>query len=39
MTGQHDFIGKLFSVFMDMDGMVGPDFEKGLKALKERARE
>jgi uncharacterized protein YndB with AHSA1/START domain len=39
MTGQHDFIGKLFSVFMDMDGMVGPDFEKGLKALKERARD
>jgi len=39
MTGQHDFIGKLFAVFMDMDGMVGPDFEKGLTALKERARD
>ena len=39
MSGQHDFVGKLFAVFMDMDGMVGPDFEKGLKALKERSRE
>jgi uncharacterized protein YndB with AHSA1/START domain len=39
MSGEHDFVGKLFAVFMDMDGMVGPDFEKGLKALKERARD
>jgi hypothetical protein len=39
MSGTHDFVGKLFAVFMDMDGMVGPDFEKGLKALKERSRE
>ena len=39
MSGQHDFVGKLFAVFMDMDGMVGPDFEKGLKALKEQSRE
>jgi hypothetical protein len=39
MSGEHDFVGKLFAVFMDMDGMVGPDFEKGLEALKERARE
>ncbi len=39
MSGEHDFVGKLFAVFMDMDGMVGPDFEKGLAALKERSRE
>jgi hypothetical protein len=39
MSGEHDLVGKLFAVFMDMDGMVGPDFEKGLKALKERSRE
>ena len=34
MTGEHDFVGKLFAVFMDMDKMVGPDFEKGLNSLK-----
>ncbi len=34
MSGTHDFVGKLFAVFMDMDKMVGPDFEKGLAALK-----
>jgi hypothetical protein len=34
MTGDRDFVGKLFGVFMDMDAMVGPDFEKGLAALK-----
>jgi hypothetical protein len=39
MSGKYDFVGKLFAVFMDMDGMVGPDFEKGLQALKERSRE
>ena len=36
MSGQHDFVGKLFAVFMDMDKMVGPDFEKGLNSLKEQ---
>jgi hypothetical protein len=34
MTGDHDFVGKLFAVFMNMDQAVGPDFEKGLAALK-----
>ena len=34
MSGTHDFVGKLFAIFMDMDKMVGPDFEKGLAALK-----
>jgi hypothetical protein len=37
MSGDRDFVGKLFGVFMDMDGMVGPDFEKGLAALKKLA--
>jgi hypothetical protein len=39
MTGERDFIGKLFGLFMDMDKMVGPDFEKGLKTLKEQVEE
>lgn len=34
MFGEHGFVGKLFSVFMDMDAMVGPDFEKGLGQMK-----
>ncbi len=34
MSGKYDFIGKLFAVFMNMDKAVGPDFEKGLSALK-----
>jgi hypothetical protein len=34
MSGERDFVGKLFGLFMDMDKMVGPDFEKGLQALK-----
>jgi hypothetical protein len=37
MSGENDFVGKLFTVFMDMDKMVGPDFEKGLAALKAQA--
>jgi hypothetical protein len=34
MEGNNDFIGKAFSVFMDMDGMIGKDFEKGLASMK-----
>ncbi len=34
MTGQHNFVGKLFSLFMSMDKMVGKDFEKGLAGIK-----
>jgi hypothetical protein len=34
MEGENDFMGKAFSLFMDMDKMVGADFEKGLAALK-----
>ncbi|MBK8012311.1 MAG: SRPBCC family protein [Deltaproteobacteria bacterium] len=33
MTGHNDFMGKLMSVMMDMDEMVGGDFERGLEAL------
>jgi hypothetical protein len=39
MTGEHDFVGKLFALFMDMDKMVGGDFEKGLATLKKVAEE
>ena len=34
IQGQNNFIGKIMSVFMDMDKMVGPMFEKGLANLK-----
>lgn len=34
MSGKHGKLAKLMSVFFDMDAMVGPDFEKGLAALK-----
>lgn len=37
MEGRNDFIGKAFSLFMDMDAMVGPDFEEGLRSLSELA--
>jgi hypothetical protein len=34
MVGQNGFVGKAFSVFMDMDKMIGNDFDKGLSQLK-----
>jgi hypothetical protein len=34
MHGQQPFVGKLAGLFMDMDRMVGRDFEAGLAALK-----
>ena len=34
MRGKNIFIGKVMSIFMDMDKMVGKDFEKGLQSLK-----
>lgn len=34
MSGKNDFLGKAFCLFMDMDKMVGGDFEKGLEKLK-----
>ncbi len=35
MSGTNNFGGKLMHVFMDMDKMVGADFEKGLASMKE----
>jgi hypothetical protein len=34
MAGQNTFMGKAMSLFVDMDRMIGPDFEKGLAALR-----
>ncbi len=34
MSGDNNFIGKLMSLFMDMDKMIGKDFEAGLLNLK-----
>lgn len=34
MTGPLTLIGKIMGIFMSMDKMVGPDFEKGLAQLK-----
>jgi uncharacterized protein YndB with AHSA1/START domain len=34
MEGHNDFLGKAFSLFVDMDKMIGSDFEKGLSQLK-----
>jgi hypothetical protein len=37
MKGTHGFVGRAMSIFMDMDRMMGPDFEKGLASLKAEA--
>jgi hypothetical protein len=37
MTGTNNFIGKAFCLVMNMDKMVGGDFEKGLAKLKTEA--
>ncbi len=37
MYGKNGFMGKLVSLFMDCDKMVGPQFEKGLASLGEVA--
>ncbi|GMU86990.1 MAG: hypothetical protein AMXMBFR48_22310 [Ignavibacteriales bacterium] len=34
MYGESPYISKLFSVFMDMDTMIGKDFDEGLNNLK-----
>jgi len=34
MDGRHSFAGKAFTLFMNMDKMVGTDFERGLAAIK-----
>jgi len=35
MDGNNDFMGKAMSLFMNMDKMIGADFEKGLGTLKQ----
>ena len=37
MTGENIFFGKLMSVFMDFDKMIGKDFEAGLADMKAAA--
>lgn len=37
MTGASPFMFKLMGLFMNMDQMIGKDFEKGLAAMKEAA--
>lgn len=34
MHGENEYIGKVLCLFMDMDAMIGADFEEGLAALK-----
>jgi len=34
MTGQKNFVGKFFHLFMNCDQMIGSQFEKGLAAIK-----
>ncbi len=34
MTGRNNFMSKAFCLFMNMDKMVGGDFEKGLASMK-----
>lgn len=35
MSGDNNFMGKIMCLFMDMDAMIGKDFEQGLSSLKE----
>ena len=37
MEGNNAFVAKAFGVFMDMDQLVGRDFEKGLASMKDIA--
>jgi hypothetical protein len=39
MSGENDFVGKAFATFVSMDKAIGPDFEKGLAALRAVAEE
>jgi hypothetical protein len=34
VKGENSFVGRLFCLFMDMDKMIGEQFEKGLNTLK-----
>jgi uncharacterized protein YndB with AHSA1/START domain len=33
MDGEHNYVGKAFALFMNMDQMIGGDFDKGLAGL------
>ena len=33
MNGHNNFMSKAFAAFMDMDKMIGTDFDKGLAGL------
>lgn len=37
MDGKNDFVGKAFQLVMDVDKLIGADFERGLSALKASA--
>lgn len=37
MTGKSNLMGRVMCLFMDMEKMVGPDFEAGLNSLKTNA--
>lgn len=37
MDGEKNFMAKAFHLFMSMDKMIGPDFERGLAAMKTSA--
>jgi len=39
MEGENGFMGKAFHLFMNMDQMVGKDFEKGLASMKTAAQQ
>ena len=40
MDGRNDgFVAKLFYLLMDMDGMIGTDYENGLAAIKALAEQ
>ncbi len=39
MDGTNDFMGKAFCLFVDMDKMLGADFEKGLAAMKTQSED
>jgi hypothetical protein len=38
MTGENNFMSKAFGLFMNMDKMIGADFEKGLEQMKAVAK-
>jgi len=37
MTGRQNFVGKVICLFMSMETMLGPEFERGLAQLKQAA--